>query len=193
MKHKKGLTQHLSLGRKKYQNSTHKKGAGFTLIELLIVIGIISILAAIIFVAVDPARRLSEARNAERWSSVNAILNGVLKFTVDSAGLLPAEPTAIDSDDTTVQIIGESTASCVGLTCDNGTDSHTVASSNCFVTGLDTDLVDQYLSSMPTDPSTGTTDNTQYYIDKSANGRITVGACQEEDVGGTPPTISVSR
>lgn len=170
----------------------HKKGAGFTLIELLIVIGIIAILAAIIFVAVDPARRLSEARNAERWGSVNAILNGVLKYTVDNAGSLPATATAVDSDASTVQIIGEGTV-CIGLTCDNGTDSHTVASSNCFVTGLDTDLVDQYLSSMPTDPSTGTTDNTQYYIDKSANGRITVGACQEEDVGGTPPTISVSR
>ena len=61
-----------------------KKYKGFTLIELLIVIGIIAILAAIIYVVVDPARRLSEARNAERWSSTNAILNGILKYTVDN-------------------------------------------------------------------------------------------------------------
>ncbi len=66
-----------------------RKPKGFTLIELLIVIGIISILAAIIYVAVDPARRLAEARNAERWASTNAILNAYLKSTVDNAGTEP--------------------------------------------------------------------------------------------------------
>ena len=166
-----------------------KKTKGFTLIELLIVIGIIAILAAIIYVAVDPARRLAEARNAERWSSVNSILNGVLKYTVDNAGSLPATATALDSTEASVQIIGEGGAACAGVTC----TGETVISTSCFVTGIDTDLVDTYLASVPEDPSTGDSADTRYFINKSANGRITVGACDEEAVGGSTPTIEVTR
>ncbi|MFA6254413.1 MAG: prepilin-type N-terminal cleavage/methylation domain-containing protein [Patescibacteria group bacterium] len=166
-----------------------KKRQGFTLIELLIVIGVIAILAGIIYVAVDPARRLAEARNAERWSSVNAVLNAVLKYTVDQSGLLPATATAIDSAAGTVQIIGEGGTACDLVTC----TGETVAGSNCFVSGLDTDLVDNYLAAIPEDPSTGSAANTRYFINKSANGRITVGACAEETVGGSTPVISVSR
>ena len=46
---------------------------GFTLVELIIVIAIIAILAAAIFVAIDPARRLNEARNARRSSDITNV------------------------------------------------------------------------------------------------------------------------
>lgn len=154
-----------------------KQKKGFTLIELLIVIGIIAILAAIIFVAVNPARRLSEARNAERWSSVNAILNGYLKYTVDNAGTEPVTLTA-----GTYYMIGTG-ADATGCT----------AQATTAVSNLATNLVDAYLSAVPVDPSTGAATKTLYYISKSTNGRITVGACVPEAVGGSTPTISVSR
>lgn len=185
MKNKKGFTWHLSLGQKKYKNSTHTKDTGFTLIELLIVIGIIAILAAIVFVAVDPARRLAEARNAERWSSTNAMLNAILKSTVDSSG---TSPVTEDTQAIPVAIVA-------GTTYEIGT---AVSSDGCSASSASlqvdlSSLVDQYLSSVPTDSETGNAANTGYYFSKSTNGRITIGACESEDIGGDPVPISVTR
>ena len=163
-----------------------QKNKGFTLIELLIVIGIIAILAAIIYVAVDPARRLSEARNAERWSSTNAILNGILKYTVDNKGLLPPALTAVD---TGTYKLGTSGSVCADCT---GGDSSTTTPAACI--DLSSDLVPIYLSSIPTDPLSLDAADTDYYVYRSASGRITIGSCNEEKVGGNdPPAISVSR
>ncbi|MFH1667588.1 MAG: type II secretion system protein [Candidatus Komeilibacteria bacterium] len=151
---------------------------GFTLIELLIVIGIIAILAALTFVAVDPATRFAEARNAERWSAANSVLNAVLKYQVDNDGTMP---TALDAVAGSSQVLGTAATGC-DTTC---TADTTVAA--CV--DLSTDLVSKYLASMPQDPSTGAATNTDYYINVDANGRLVVGACDPE----LSETITVSR
>ena len=46
---------------------------GFTLIELLIVIAIIAILAASLFVALNPAKRFQDARDAKRNQDVESV------------------------------------------------------------------------------------------------------------------------
>ncbi len=184
MKKNQEFTSHLSGWGRVKQLSSNKKDDGFTLIELLIVIAIISILAAIIFVAVDPARRLAEARNAERWSSANSILNAYLKYTVDNAGSPPATLNA-----GTAYMIGTGSNATGCETAGGGTATTTTA-----VVDLSA-LVDEYLVSIPVDPNLSEADATKtyYYIYRSSSGRITVGACGAEEVGGSTPTIRVAR
>lgn len=187
MTKKNGFTQHhFESGKLGNKLKKSKSGAGFTLIELLIVIGIIAILAAIIYVAVDPARRLSEARNAERWSSANAILNAILKYTVDTAGTLP---TALTGVDTGTYGLGSAGSAC-GHTANCGTVNTTTPTTCVDLTSA---LVPTYLSEMPKDPSTDDPADTDYYVYRSGSGRITIGSCNEESIAGTPPTIRVTR
>jgi len=150
-----------------------KKPKGFTLIELLIVIGIIAILAAIVYVAVDPGKRLRAADDANRSASVNAVLNAILKFTVDNDGDLPT-----NLDGATVDLYYVLGTAASG--CDAGCTAQATTQAACL--DLTSDLVDSYLAEIPKDPDTGTDANTDYYIMKSTNGRITVGACDPEDL-----------
>ena len=60
---------------------------GFTLIELIIVVAIIALLAAATFVAVNPAKRIGEANDAQRWSDITAIA-----YVIPSVVVVGAEP-----------------------------------------------------------------------------------------------------
>ncbi|MDP2669016.1 MAG: prepilin-type N-terminal cleavage/methylation domain-containing protein [bacterium] len=66
----------------------NKQNKGFTLIEILIVIGIIAILAAVVLIAINPARQFAQANNSQRSSNVNTLLNAVGQKLADTKGLL---------------------------------------------------------------------------------------------------------
>jgi len=146
--------------------------SGFTLIELLIVITIIAILAAIVFVAIDPAKRFAEARNSQRHSEVNSILDAVLQYAIDHDGDYPPN---IDNIAGSSQVLGTNSSGC-DSGCTNADGGSTVSA--CV--DLKSYLVDDYLSSIPYDPKTGSDGFTDYYINKTASGRIIVGACDPE-------------
>ncbi len=70
------------------------KKRGFTLIEILVVIGIVAILAAIVLIAINPARQFAQARNTQRTSNVNAILNAIGQNIADNKGTFTCTPIA---------------------------------------------------------------------------------------------------
>ncbi len=145
---------------------------GFTLVELLLVVGIIVILAAAVFVALDPLSRLQDSRNAERWSEVNSIMDAVQLYVIDVGAI----PTGVG---TTREQLGTAATGCDD--CD---------SSDASCLDLSTALVDQgYLASIPEDPYSGSSSETRYWIERAATGIITVGSCDEE----ASATIQVSR
>jgi prepilin-type N-terminal cleavage/methylation domain-containing protein len=188
-------------------NCSVKKG--FTLIELLIVIAIIGILAAIVLVAVDPAKRLGQARDASRSSEVNALLNAVLNYTVDNGGSLPPGLSAVASATNAYPFMIGSGSNCGGFNyCqggNNGAQGGLINSASgtigCADLNMNNALVDKYIASLPIDPRGSNIASgmpysalqTGFYISKSINGRITIGACQTEQVSPSSAGISVTR
>lgn len=149
---------------------------GFTLIELLLVIGIIAILASIVIIAVNPTKQLGKARNAQRRSDVNTILNAVYQYAIDHNGNLPGT-VGTSSIDTTVRPVCQldlAEATCIAAAF-SGISLRTLSGT--------------YIVSVPKDPSltiTGT--GTRYMISRDTNSRITVAAPGAE--GGEVITVT---
>lgn len=158
---------------------------GFTLIELLVVISVIAALGVAVFVALDPARRLLDARNARRTTDVDQMLSAIHTSIVDSKGTLPTGLTVGMAETQ----IGTGASGCA------------IATGGCTVTAvacvnLTTPLV-KYLKTIPVDPSSGTTytaAKSGYSVEVDINGLVTVRACGAETPAGDPAvTISASR
>ena len=121
--------------------------------ELLVVVAIISILAAVVFVALDPVTRFADARNSRRYSDVNSILTAVHEYIVDNDGSLPTGLTAGQAA-TELGTCG---------TCDD----------------LSTPLA-PYLITIPVDPQ-GDATNTGYSVAVDSNNIVTVSADNAEN------------
>jgi type IV pilus assembly protein PilA len=74
------------------RTSLKTQNRGFTLIEILVVIGLIAILAAIVLIAINPGRQFAQARNTQRTSNAETLLNGIGQYTADHKGDLPTVP-----------------------------------------------------------------------------------------------------
>jgi len=151
---------------------------GFTLLEVLLVIGIIAILAGIVILAINPGKQLADARNAQRRSDVNTILNGIYQYAVDNSGTMPATLVAAVADDDACYTMVEN---------DYGT-----VNANSILASTLTELTDSgtYLSAMPVDP-TSTVGGSDYIAVLRTTGRITV--CAPNAENNLDPILEVTR
>lgn len=155
-----------------------KQQNGFTLIELLLVIAIISILAVVVFVALNPAQRIKDAHDARRTADVDNILTAIHSYIIDNKGSLP---TGLSAGMSEAQL-GTAASGC------------TISTGGCSVTtaaclDLSTPLV-KYLKTIPVDPSLASSSTkSSYSVVVDSNSIVTIKACGTE--GST--NISVSR
>lgn len=143
---------------------------GFTLIELLIVIAIIAILAAAVFVALDPVSRFQDARDSRRANDLTNLITAIKTNQVDNGGAYLASITSLTAG--SYYMIGTDASG-----CDTGCTAQTTQGACADLTGLATA---GYLGSVPMDPSSGTAAKTDYYVVRNANGTVQVGACDPE-------------
>lgn len=145
-----------------------KYNQGFTLIELLIVITIIAALAVAVFVALNPIKRLSDARDARRVADVETMLTAIHEYIVDNKGVAPAGISASES------LLGTAVAGC------------NITQANCAIstttcTNLTSPLA-KYLKTIPIDPgSTYSAAKTGYSVTLDGNNIVTVKACGGEN------------
>lgn len=115
-----------------------KNKQAFTLIEVLLVIAIIAVLAAAVFVAINPAKNIADARNTTRRSHLTQIMSAISQANLQgvSLGALP---------DCTTTPAGTHIGSGGGLISPAA-------------------LVPNYIAGVPVDPVGGTAADTGYSI-----------------------------
>lgn len=149
-------------------------------IETLVVILIIVLLSLIVFVALNPSKRLADARDSRRYSDVDTILTAVHEYIVDNGG----DSTGLGMTAGTEYQLGTAASGC--NTVSPGCSTMVPACLNLAT------AMAPYLKTIPFDPKTtvGSPATTGYKITKNTNGIFTVAACASEAAG---IKISASR
>lgn len=134
--------------------------------EFFLVVAVVSILAVVVFVAINPAYKFAQERNMQRHSDISNILSSIKEFQADNEGNLP------------LGLFMEMGKTQLG-SCNSGGDQKCVGAVNPCV-NLNGSLA-KYLKSMPFDPSYGSSEKTGYSIEVDGDGAIILTACLAEN------------
>ncbi|KKQ57397.1 MAG: hypothetical protein US74_C0004G0007 [Parcubacteria group bacterium GW2011_GWA2_38_13] len=152
---------------------------GFTFIEIFITMGILAILAGIVFFVFNPVRGYQVARDAERMNVVISLSEALAQCIFDNNGKIPEAIAGMV--DGASYIIGSDTEGCE-KNC-----SIVETQSECFDISqvrcvLEKPFVPVYISDLPIDPDTKkwSKEKIGYYISKTSGNDITLGACNPE-------------
>jgi prepilin-type N-terminal cleavage/methylation domain-containing protein len=148
--------------RNKMSHFRIRMSSGFTLLEILLTIALLGILTGIVIFAINPAKQLSEGRNAQRRVDVNTILNAAHQYAIDNNGSYNS-------------IIPTNSAGPIAKT---GTSGNSLSG---YVDLSPLTDSGKYLVSIPEDPSLDHPVNTGYSIVQDGNGRVTVYSDNEEN------------
>lgn len=140
--------------------------SGFTLIELLLVIGIIGILAAIVVIAINPSKQLSDVRSSARVSAMKELKNAMAQYIIDGNSLDTIPDGIVNAVDV----------------CQTGIDPV-----DCVTNppqGIDLSfLVPDYLVDLPIDPNETGTRLTGYRVFRSGSFLLVCSPVLEETCG----------
>jgi len=121
-------------------------------------------------VAVNPAKRIGDANNAQRWADISAIADAWNLYVADNNGTAATTSADCITANTTCMI-----ANYAGTDADYACGATTT---NARI-WLDPLVTNGYIAAIPADPlsSTAAATSTGYYFLKDANGALTIGAC----------------
>lgn len=138
-------------------------GRGFSMMSLIITVAIVVILGVLVFAWIDPAAKITSAKNAARRNDVFNLHLALSKYADEHSGTLPVS--AAVTTNKKVLCSSATTLSCSG-------DSQTC------LTITDSSFLKNYLGALPVDPDLSSTANTGYYLALDSNNNFQVGSCQ---------------
>ena len=166
-----------------------KKG-GFTLIEILVVIGIIALLATIVIIAINPARQFAQARNTQRESNINTILNAIGQNIADNKGVFTCGTVTLPTASSSI-LMGAA-----GIPPAAPSSLYALAAGTVNLSCLTPIYVPQITSDPDAAWAAPAQNYTGYELSTDANGRVLIcapRALSETVISNPAPTICVKR
>lgn len=144
-----------------------KKKSGFTLVQLIIAMTIFLVLAAAVFLWIDPLAKVGEAKNKKRTQDISVLAAALANYAKENDGMMPVLGTI-----TTSKKVLCSSQSGSNLSCDGNSAVCLKIDDNDFY---------KYIAQLPYDPDKSSSTDSGYYITKDASENLTIGACDSYD------------
>lgn len=149
---------------------------GFTLVEILVVVGVLGALAAVVFLVINPAERLKQARDSTRMLDIASLKTALQLYLTEGGSLGTSGKTYIS--------IPDSNSNCSGLSLPNGswncassTNYKKTDGSGWIPVNFNSLSTNSPISALPVDPKNNA--STSYYTYSTDGNGFVVSAVPE--------------